>query len=194
VAILNMRILPDPILRRKASKVAKVTPQIKKLAEDMVDTMHDQFGVGLAANQVGSLQKIAVIQTPDMEEPMVLINPEIMKAEGEREVEEGCLSVPGYRGLVNRHETVRAKAMGLDGKIFRVNADELLAQALEHEIDHLNGILYIDHLVSHESLYKITDRPDDDDEEYEDEFEDGDEIEDADSPVTAETSASGSED
>ena len=156
MAILNMRFLPDPILRKQAKKVAKVTPQLKKLVENMVETMHDQNGVGLAANQVGSLQKVAVIQTPDMEEPMVLINPEIMKKEGERQVEEGCLSVPGYRGLVNRSEKVRAKAMGLDGKIYRVNAEELLAQALEHEIDHLNGILYIDHLVSHESLYKIT--------------------------------------
>tara|TARA_B100001123_G_scaffold60525_2_gene65594 strand:- start:1251 stop:1820 length:570 start_codon:yes stop_codon:yes gene_type:complete len=189
VAILNMRFLPDPILRKQAKKIGKVTPQIKKLAEDMIETMHDQFGVGLAANQVGSLQKIAVIQTPDMEEPMVLINPEIMKAEGEREVEEGCLSVPGYRGIVNRSEKVRAKAMGLDGKVFRVNADELLAQALEHEIDHLNGILYIDHLISHEALYKITHGPD----EGEDEF-DGDETAEAETPVIAETTATGSED
>jgi len=185
-----MRILPDPILRRQAKKVAKVTPQLKKLVENMVETMYDQRGVGLAANQVGSLQKVAVIQTPDMEEPMVLINPEIMKSQGERQVEEGCLSIPGYRGLVNRSEKVRAKAMGLDGKIFRVNAEELLAQALEHEIDHLNGILYFDHLAEHESLYKITDRPDDE-EEIE---EDGDEAEAPAAPVAAETSVSGSED
>ena len=194
MAILNMRILPDPILRKQAKKVAKVTPQVKKLVENMVETMHDQNGVGLAANQVGSLQKVAVIQTPDMEEPMVLINPEIMKKEGERQVEEGCLSVPGYRGLVTRSEKVRAKAMGLDGKIYRVNADELLAQALEHEIDHLNGILYIDHLVDHESLYKITYAPDDDgDEEFEEDGV-GDESEAPAAPVVAETSASGGED
>ena len=175
MAILEMRLLPDPILRKQAKKVAKVTPQLKKLVANMVETMRDQHGVGLAANQVGSLQKVAVIETPEMEEPMVLINPEIMKSEGERQVEEGCLSVPGYRGLVNRHEKVRVKAMGLDGKIYRVNADELLAQALEHEIDHLNGILYIDHLVSHESLYKITYyEPDEDEldaEEHEHEHE-----------------------
>ena len=197
MAILNMRILPDPILRKQAKKVAKVTPQLKKLVENMVETMHDQNGVGLAANQVGSLQKVAVIQTPDMEEPMVLINPEIMKKEGERQVEEGCLSVPGYRGLVTRSEKVRAKAMGLDGKIYRVNADELLAQALEHEIDHLNGILYIDHLVDHESLYKITYAPDDDEEGGDEEFEEdgvGDESEAPAAPVVAETSASGNED
>ena len=192
MAILNMRLLPDPILRKQAKKVAKVTPQLKKLVENMVETMHDQNGVGLAANQVGSLQKVAVIQTPDMEEPMVLINPEIMKAEGERQVVEGCLSVPGYRGLVTRSEKVRAKAMGLDGKIYRVNADELLAQALEHEIDHLNGILYIDHLVDHESLYKITYEHDYEDEEHdEDEEADG---EDSAGPVAAETSASAGHD
>ena len=196
MAILNMRFLPDPILREQAKKVAKVTPQLKKLIEDMVDTMHDQRGVGLAANQIGSLQKVAVIQTPDMEEPMVLINPQIMKTEGERQVEEGCLSVPGYRGLVTRSEKVRAKAMGLDGKIFRVNADELLAQALEHEIDHLNGILYIDHLVDHDSLYKITYEPNDDDEEFEEEEDEGaeDESEEPSAPVAAETSASANED
>ena len=198
MAILNMRLLPDPILRKQANKVAKVTPQLKKLVENMVETMHDQRGVGLAANQVGSLQKVAVIQTPDMEEPMVLINPEIMKTEGEREVEEGCLSIPGYRGLVNRSEKVRAKAMGLDGKIYRVNADELLAQALEHEIDHLNGILYIDHLVDRDSLYKITYDSDGDeelDEELE-EDEDGDEDESGEpgAPVAAGTSASVSKD
>ena len=191
MAILNMRFLPDPILRKQAKKVAKVTPQIKKLVENMVETMQDQNGVGLAANQVGSLQKVAVIQTPDMEEPMVLINPEIMKTEGEREVTEGCLSVPGYRGLVKRSEKVRAKAMGLDGKIYRVNADELLAQALEHEIDHLNGILYIDHLVDHESLQKIT-YTSDDDEEFEE--EDEDETEESTALVAAEASALGSED
>ena len=89
MAILKMRFLPDPILRKQAKKVAKVTPQLKKLAENMVETMHDQMGVGLAANQVGSLQKVAVIQTPELEEPLVLINPEIMKKEGERQVEEG---------------------------------------------------------------------------------------------------------
>ena len=189
MAILEMRLLPDPILRKQAKKVAKVTPQLKTLVENMVETMRDQRGVGLAANQVGSLQKVAVIETPDMEDPLVLINPEVMKTEGERQVEEGCLSVPGYRGLVNRSETVRVKAMGLDGKTYRLNADDLLAQALEHEIDHLNGILYIDHLVSHESLYKITYNNHDDDEDeldgYQDETEDS---------VDSETSASVSDD
>ena len=196
MAILDMRLLPDPILRKQAKKVAKVTPQLKKLVENMVETMRDQRGVGLAANQVGSLQKVAVIETPEMEEPMVLINPEIMKAEGERQVEEGCLSVPGYRGLVNRSEKVRVKAMGLDGKIYRLNAEDLLAQALEHEIDHLNGILYIDHLVDHGSLYKITyHEHGDEEDEFDGDLDDGeDEAEVSTESVAVETSASGAED
>ena len=190
LAILEMRILPDPILRRKAIKIAKITPQLKKLVENMVETMRDQSGVGLAANQVGSLQKVAVIETPDMEEPMVLINPEIMKTEGERQVIEGCLSVPGWRGTVNRSEKVRVKAMGLDGKAYRLNAEDLLAQALEHEIDHLNGILYIDHLANHESLWKISEHAEEDD-EFEDEDDEAEEPADS---AAAEVSATSSED
>ncbi len=190
LAILEMRILPDPILRRKAIKIAKITPQLKKLVENMVETMRDQSGVGLAANQVGSLQKVAVIETPDMEEPMVLINPEIMKTEGERQVIEGCLSVPGWRGTVNRSEKVRVKAMGLDGKTYRLNAEDLLAQALEHEIDHLNGILYIDHLANHESLWKISEHAEEDD-EFEDEDDEAEELADS---AAAEVSATSSED
>ncbi len=89
MAILDMRLLPDPILRTQAKKVGKVTPQIKTLVANMIETMRDQQGVGLAANQIGSLQKIAVVETPELEEPLVLINPEVMKAEGEREVVEG---------------------------------------------------------------------------------------------------------
>ena len=150
-----MRIVPDPILRQKAKKLGKIPANMKKLVSNMVETMYDEHGVGLAANQIGSLLKVAVIQTPEMEEPLVLINPEIVKQEGEREVEEGCLSIPGYRGLVKRSVSVRARALGLDGKVIRIKADELLAQALEHEIDHLNGILYIDRLVSPGDLWKI---------------------------------------
>ena len=161
MTVRQMRFVPDPILRRQAKKVAKfpatkIPANMKKLVKDMVETMDDQNGVGLAGNQIGSLQKVAVIQTPEMEEALVLINPEIVKQEGEREVEEGCLSIPGYRGMVKRSVTVRAKALGLDGKVIRIKADELLAQALEHEIDHLNGILYIDRLVSPDSLWKVT--------------------------------------
>ena len=156
VAILNIRLVPDPVLFRKARKVAKITEQHRKLAHDMVETMTEHSGVGLAANQVGVLERICVVRTPDMEEAMVLVNPEIVKKEGQREVEEGCLSVPGYRGMVVRSEKVQARALDLDSKRFKVDAEnDLLAQALEHEIDHLNGIMYMDHLVAHTKLYPV---------------------------------------
>lgn len=174
MTVLKMRIVPDPILRQKAKKIGKIPANMKKLVSNMVETMNDEHGVGLAANQIGSLQKVAVIQTPEMEEPLVLINPEIVKQEGEREIEEGCLSIPGYRGLVKRSVSVRARALGLDGKVIRIKADELLAQALEHEIDHLNGILYIDRLVSPGDLWKI-EPVGEHEEDYDGEEDDGEE-------------------
>lgn len=159
MSVLPMRFLPDRVLRQQAKKIGKIPPNLKKYSEDMIETMHAEQGVGLAANQVGSLQKVAVIQLPDWEEALVLINPEIIRREGEREVEEGCLSIPGYRGMVKRSERVRARALDLNGKVIRIKADGLLAQALEHETDHLNGILYIDHLVSRDKLWKVTYTP-----------------------------------
>jgi len=156
VSLLSMRLMPDGVLREKAKKIGKIPPTMRKYTDDMVETMHAEEGVGLAANQVGSLQKVAVIQLPDWDEPLVLINPEIVRREGEREIEEGCLSIPGYRGTVKRSEKVRARALDLSGKVIRIKAEGLLAQALEHETDHLNGILYIDRLVSREQLWKIT--------------------------------------
>ena len=156
MSLLSMRLMPDGVLREKAKKIGKIPPTMKKYTDDMVETMHAEEGVGLAANQVGSLQKVAVIQLPDWDEPLVLINPEIVRREGEREIEEGCLSIPGYRGTVKRSEKVRARALDLSGKVIRIKAEGLLAQALEHETDHLNGILYIDRLVSREQLWKIT--------------------------------------
>jgi peptide deformylase len=159
VSLLSMRFVPDGVLREKAKKIGKIPPTLKKYTDDMVETMHAEEGVGLAANQVGSLQKVAVIQLPDWDEPLVLINPEIVRREGEREVEEGCLSIPGYRGTVKRSEKVRARALGLNGKVIRIKAEGLLAQALEHETDHLNGILYIDRLVSRDKLWKLTYTP-----------------------------------
>ena len=159
MALLPMRLLPDPILRQQARKINPIPSNFKKYIDDMVETMHEEQGVGLAANQVGSLRKVAVIQLPDWEEAIVLINPEIIRREGEREVEEGCLSIPGYRGTVKRSERVRARALDLNGKVIRIKAEGLLAQALEHETDHLNGYLYIDRLVSRETLWKVTYNP-----------------------------------
>ena len=182
MAVLTIRLVPDPVLFKKARKIAKVTPQHKKLAQDMVETMTAHHGVGLAANQVGVLERVCVVQTHEMEEALILLNPEIIKREGEREVEEGCLSVPGYRGMVLRSEKVRARALGLDSKQFKVDAEDLLAQALEHEIDHLNGIMYMDHLVAHSKLYPVREAGEDDEfgAEYEREDEEEEEHDDED--------------
>ena len=156
MSVLPLRYLPDPILRQQAKKIGKIPTNLKKYTDDMVETMHAEHGVGLAANQVGSLQKVVVIQLPEWEEALVLVNPEIVRREGEREVEEGCLSIPGYRGMVQRSERVRARALDLNGKVIRIKADGLLAQALEHETDHINGRLYIDKLVSPDVLWKLS--------------------------------------
>ena len=155
MTILNLRTLPDPVLRQKARRVTKIDDALQKLIDDMIDTMRAASGVGLAANQVGVLQKIVVIEIPEEEEVLVLINPEITRREGERLVEEGCLSIPGYRGELTRSLKVRARALDRDGNTMRIKAEGLLAQALEHETDHINGTLYIDHLESSEKLWKL---------------------------------------
>ena len=155
MTVLNLRTLPDPVLRQKARRVTKIDDALQKLIDDMIDTMRAASGVGLAANQVGVLQKIVVIEIPDEEEVLVLINPEITRREGERLVEEGCLSIPGYRGELTRSLKVRARALDRDGNAVRIKADGLLAQALEHETDHINGTLYIDHLESSDKLWKL---------------------------------------
>ena len=158
MAIIPILVLPNPVLRRKANKVKKSDKGIKQLVENMIDTMRDANGVGLAANQIGILQRIAVIQLPDEEKVTVLINPELIEKQGKREIEEGCLSLPGYHGLVTRSETVSVKAMDLNWKKQIINADGLMAQALEHEIDHLNGNVYVERLVSKNKIWKIEKR------------------------------------
>ena len=164
MSVLTMRIVPDPILRERAKRVSTITASLQKLIDDMIETMHSFHGVGLAANQVGVLQRVIVIQLPEDEAPRVFVNPAIIRREGEREVEEGCLSIPEYRGLVRRSVKVRAKGLDRNGQVVRVKAEELLAQALEHEIDHLNGTLYIDHLVDKDQLWK-EETPEDEPEE-----------------------------
>lgn len=155
MAVLPIRALPDSVLRQKAKRVRTIDGSIKKLIADMRETMHADPGrVGLAAPQVGVSLRVVVIGIPD-EEDIILINPEIVRKRGERLVSEGCLSVPGYVGQISRAESVTAKGRDLKGKEIRIKAKELLAQALEHEIDHLNGLLYIDHLESMDELRKI---------------------------------------
>ena len=154
MAVLQLRVYPDPVLRQKAKRVRKIDGSILKLIDDMVQTMYDIGGVGLAAPQVGVSLRVAVIEIPG-EETIVLVNPEVVKRSGEMEVTEGCLSVPGYRGDIKRSEKVTVKALDRNGKEFRIKGEGLLAEALEHEIDHLNGALYIDHLDSVDDLEKV---------------------------------------
>ncbi len=154
MAVLQIRTLPDPVLRQKAKRITKIDDSIQKLIDDMIDTLRaDPNRAGLAAPQVGVLLRVAVIELPE-QELITLINPEIIKKEGERIVQEGCLSVPGYFGEIKRAVTVKVKAKNRDGKQFRLKAQGLLAQALEQEIEHLDGILYIDHLESPEKLFE----------------------------------------
>ena len=155
MAILPIRYLPDPVLREKAKRVPRIDASIHRLIEDMIESMYAAGGVGLAAPQIGVSLRVIVIGMPE-EEPFALINPEIVKVTGERSVDEGCLSVPGYRAEVTRHKITVAKGLTPEGNEVRIKAkDDLLAQALEHEIDHINGILYIDHLPSLDALEKV---------------------------------------
>ena len=155
MAVLSIRVLPDSALRQKAKRVRTIDGSIQKLIGDMLETMHaDPVRVGLAAPQVGVPLRVIVIGIPEQED-IVLINPKIVRRSGERVLNEGCLSVPGYVGEIKRAESVTAKGRNPSGKEVRIKADELLAQALEHEIDHLNGILYVDHLESMDKLRKI---------------------------------------
>ena len=154
MAIIPIREAPDPVLRQKSKRVRSIDESIHRLIDDMLETMHSAGGVGLAAPQLGTPLRVIVIGIPE-EEDMVLINPEVMRRTGERVVDEGCLSIPGYIGQVKRAESVRVKGRDQNGKEIRIKADELLAQALEHEIDHINGVLYIDRLESMDKLRKI---------------------------------------
>jgi len=155
MTILQIRTVPDPILRRKSRKIREVNDAIRELAHNMVATMHEAGGVGLAAPQVGELKRLIVLQLPEEEDARILVNPEIIRRDGEREVEEGCLSVPGYLGTIMRSERVKARAISEWGAKIRLTTEQIFAQALEHEVDHLDGILYLDHLKSHEDLWEI---------------------------------------
>jgi peptide deformylase len=155
MAVLQIRTLPDHVLRQKAKRVTRIDKSVQELIDDMIDTLRaDPNRAGLAAPQVGVLLRVAVIELPE-QELITLINPEIIKKEGERIVQEGCLSIPGYLGEIKRAVTVKVKAKNRYGKEFRLKAEGLLAQALEQEIEHLDGILYIDHLESSEKLFEV---------------------------------------
>lgn len=144
MALRNIRINDDPILRKKCKEVLEVTDKIRILAEDMLDTMYEANGVGLAAPQVGILKRLVVIDVG--EGPIVMINPEILETEGSQTGQEGCLSIPGKAGIVTRPAYVKAKAFDLDMNEYIIEGEELLARAICHEIGHLDGDLYTDHV------------------------------------------------
>jgi len=137
------------VLRKVAQPVEEITDEIRQLAEDMLRTMYASDGVGLAAPQIGVSKRVIVLDVNPQDlshEPMTLINPEIVERGGQMDVEEGCLSVPEIRGPVKRWGKVTVEALNLDGEKVRIEATDILARALQHEIDHLNGVLFIDHL------------------------------------------------
>lgn len=147
MAILEVLHFPDPRLRKKAVPVGIVNDQIQTLARDMLATMYSEGGIGLAATQVDVQKRIVVIDLSEQRnEPMYLINPEILTSEGTEQSQEGCLSVPGYFDYVERAEKVSFRYLDLDGNSQQVDADGLLAICIQHEIDHLNGKLFIDYL------------------------------------------------
>jgi len=155
MTVLPIRHFPDDaVLRKKAKKVSRIDTSVQKLIDGMIETMHQSKGVGLAAPQVGVSLRVIVLQLPE-EEPIAIINPEIVKRTGEQSVTEGCLSIPGYYGEIVRSETVTVKGKDRYGKPIRVKGTGLIAEAIEHEIDHLNGVLYIDHLESQDNLHAI---------------------------------------
>jgi peptide deformylase len=145
MAIRNIRTMGDSILNKQAKEVKEMTPKIKQLIEDMLDTMYDADGVGLAAPQVGILKQIVTIDTsPDASNPIVLINPVILETAEEQRGSEGCLSVPGKTGIVTRPNYVKVKAYNENMEEVILEGTELLARAFCHEIDHLDGKLYVD--------------------------------------------------
>jgi len=154
MAILSILSSDNPVLRQKAKRVPAIDGSIQRLIDDMIETMQAAPGLGLAAPQVGVSLRVIVIQLPE-KEPFALINPEVVRKSGEREVVEGCLCVPGYQGTIKRSLSVTVKGQNRQGKNVRRKAKELLAQVLEHEIDHLDGTLYIDHVEGMDKLYRI---------------------------------------
>ena len=147
MAIRNLRYEGDEILKKKSREVEIIDDKIQQLIDDMIETMHKYNGVGLAAVQVGILKRVVVIDTYEDDGPIALINPVILKTKGEREVEEGCLSFPNKFAKVIRPEEVVAEYTDRNGKRIKVKAKELLAQAICHELDHLDGEVFVDKMI-----------------------------------------------
>ncbi len=157
MALRTIREYGDDVLERCCKEVKEVTPRIRELVEDMLETMYDANGVGLAAPQVGILKRIVVIDvSPEANDPIVMINPVILETDGEQTGYEGCLSIPGKSGVVTRPNYVKAKAFDLDMNEYVIEGEELLARAICHELDHLDGHMYVEkvegELVDNEEL------------------------------------------
>ncbi len=149
MAILDILHFPDPRLRSHARPVASVDESVRRLVDDMLETMYDAPGIGLAAPQVNVSSRVIVIDVSEQRnEPRCFINPEIVETRGREEMEEGCLSVPGFYEPVQRAEWIRVRALGRDGRPFELQTDGLLAVCIQHEIDHLDGKLFVDYLSS----------------------------------------------
>lgn len=149
MAILNILRFPDPLLRNQAKPVEKVDNSLRELIDDMLETMYQAPGIGLAATQVNDLRRVVVIDISDEhDQPLCLINPEILRKEGEEETDEGCLSVPGIYEKVTRAEHIWVRALNREGESVEMEADGLLAVCIQHEIDHLDGKLFVDYLSS----------------------------------------------
>ena len=157
MALRTIREYGDEVLTRHCKEVKEVTPRIRELVEDMLETMYEANGVGLAAPQVGILKRIVVIDvSPEADSPIIMINPEILETDGEQTGYEGCLSLPGKSGVVTRPNYVKAKAYDLDMNEYVIEGEELLARAICHELDHLDGHMYVEkvegELVDNEDL------------------------------------------
>lgn len=147
MAIREIRLSDDEILRKRSREVEQVDEKIKELLQDMVETMHKYNGVGLAGPQVGILKRVIVIDLYDGNKPLMLVNPTIVKVKGIQEVEEGCLSFPNEYAKIVRPKEIVVEALNEEGKKVKIIGKDLLAQALSHEIDHLNGILFVDNMI-----------------------------------------------
>lgn len=145
MAIRNIRRVGDPVLKKECKKVLEITAKTKLLIEDMLDTMYEAEGVGLAAPQVGILKRIVVIDvSAEGDSPIILINPELIETKGEQTGYEGCLSLPGKSGVVTRANYAKVRAYNENMELYEIEGEGLLARALCHELDHLNGRLYVD--------------------------------------------------
>jgi peptide deformylase len=144
MSLLDIHVLGSPILRQETERVTKVTPDIRRLVDDMFETMHAANGIGLAAPQVGRRESLFVAEVDDTR--LVVFNPEIVLREGSQKGEEGCLSIPDVFADVDRASRVIVRAQDIDGKLYEVDASELMARCLQHELDHLHGKMFIDRL------------------------------------------------